>query len=148
MSPKAAAASLRAKGKELVRELRQAEHENAVTGLQVAIEFTTGPYKQRLLSRMGHPYARRHPEPAIDPGVANVQSGALAVGWRKREPRLRDDVLVTSLYNVAPEAMFFDEEAYPQGTREMIARPVQARIRERLSPLRLYALQTAVRKVW
>jgi hypothetical protein len=148
MTPKAAAEVLRAKGKELVRELREAEHENAVTGLQVAIEYSTGPYKQRLLARLGHPYARRHPEPAIDPGVANVQSGKLAVGWRKREPRMRDDALVTSLYNVAPEAIYFDEDAYPQGTTDMIARPVQARIRERLGPLRFYALQTAVRKGW
>ena len=98
--------------------IAQAMKKNAAVVEKKAKQFTQRRfYSLETLRRMGHPYARRAPNPPVKPHIINRQSGAVHAGWRTHYQRTRDGARAT-VSNGAAHAKFL------RGTRVMIARPV------------------------
>jgi hypothetical protein len=148
MNPSQAAREIRRRGVALKRALRRAETASLAEAKAFAVTLSSGPYRPKTLRQMGRPYAKRAPHPPLPPFFINVNSGLLRRSWRSRTGSWNGGSLTSTLYNVAPEATYFDENAYPGGTRAMIARPIQDYIRRKQRPLRLRRLEEAVREVW
>jgi hypothetical protein len=109
---------------------RAAEKEAAEETLKVLRELSSGPYSSARLREMGHPY-RLGGSPPADPAVINAQSGKFRAAWVVQPPRKKADGLSTRIVNTAPYAVYL-----LSGTDRMIARPILARMREKLRPIR------------
>jgi hypothetical protein len=120
--------------------VREAEKASGQYALEEARRLSMGTYSSAMLRALGFPYSRRRPRPPQDPAIINMQSGQFLFGWRLRAPRVDGGVMRTRLVNVAPHAKFL-----PHGTRKMIARPFEKRIRERVETRRLRLMRAALR---
>lgn len=123
--------------------------------LKAADYWSAGPIKQRVLTKMGHPYARRHLSYLFGnrsnggtrkvyglgrvgagfPARINAQRGLFRHGWKVRQQKRGGDEVLT-LLNLSPDARWLTQK----GTRKMIGRPVlQAIVRDiRKRTKRLY----------
>lgn len=122
MSPKEAAVELMRRAALVKANLRDAEGATLRQAQARAKLSSSGPFRQAALDRMGHPYAKRAPNPPLPPSVINVQSGRFRTGFRRRLGRWTNGNLSSTLTNVAPEAKFV---LAPGGTRYMIERPLR-----------------------
>lgn len=139
-SPAKIALVLRRYANALEANVRRAEAESAQEALKIAVELSSGGLSRGKLRALGHPYATRSPRPPGDAAVIHRQSGAFASGWRILAPRKTAKGLVTRLVNSSPQAVLLS-----QGTSRMIARPIIARIRQRLEQKRARLLRAALR---
>jgi hypothetical protein len=87
-----------------------------------AVKATSGTLTPADLRRQGHPYAKRHGSPGLNPNVVNVGSGTLRASWETEGP-LWDETgtLSGSLFNTDPKAGDWLEP----GTATMFARAPQ-----------------------
>lgn len=119
--------------------VRDAEKASGQYALEEARRLSMGTYSTAMLRALGHPYARARPRPPQDPAIINMQSGEFLFGWRLRAPRVDGGVMRTRLVNIAPHAKFL-----PHGTKKMIARPFEKRIRERVMTRRRALMRAAL----
>ena len=75
MTPGQAAAKIARMVERMPVELRRAEEKTVKQGLRIARKWSSGTYSLLALAKAGHPYSRRRPNSAFDPGLINVQSG-------------------------------------------------------------------------
>ena len=129
MTPEEAAKAIERKAQAIRSELAWAQRKNAFALLQVARQYSEGPYSLAELRRMGHPYATRHPAAPLDPAIINRQTGRFAASWRLEEVTAGDGSMLR-LTNDAPYAGFLKT-----GTRFMIARPIEEKIAVETEPL-------------
>lgn len=138
------------------RNIREAEERSGQEYERAAFRYSSGPFTLKQLRRMGHPYARRHPKPLLDPGVINVQSGAFRSAWRRDGPNdvaflgseanpfgASDRGLVTAIYNEDPKAAFLEQ---PDGAPAslMVQRPVDEKIAAAAEPERERRIERAI----
>lgn len=128
-------------GRGLERAARNAERESAQEALRIARQLSSGPLTTAHLRRMGHPYAKRRPNPAIDAAIINVQTGRFRDAWRIIGPRKTSAGLRTRLVNDSPYAGFL-----ASGTATMIERPIEARLRERVQRQRAQSLVRGIER--
>lgn len=117
-------------GRNLERAARDSEMAAAKEALKVARQLSSGPHTAAVLRRMDHPYARGHPSPLLDAAIINVRTGRFKEAWRIVAPRRVGSGLRTRLVNDSPEAAFMG------GTRLMVPRPIEKRIREAVERVR------------
>src|SRR6186997_3006498 len=122
MEPEQIARLLTRAAERLTVEMRKAERASQTQAIELARQYSQGPYSTAELRRLGHPYARRHGAPGLDPSLINRQSGLLARSWRREGPLEKDGGLHTSVFNDAPEAFFMG------GTEKMFERPLPERV--------------------
>jgi hypothetical protein len=139
-SPKQIALALRRRAIGLEAAVREAEKQSAEEALKIARFYSTGLFSLGRLRELKHPY-RKGASPPADPAMINYHAGRFYRGWKVRPPRKSGGGLVTKLVNDSPMARFLLE-----GTRFMIARPILARIRERLKGKRQKFLTAALKK--
>lgn len=95
--------------------------------VRIARKWSDGRLSLKDLRRMGHPYARRHGTPRLNPAMINRQTGAFYNAW---EPDPQADEWTAAIHNTDPKA-----ELYLQpGTSRMFARPVDAEILAEAAP--------------
>lgn len=133
------AATMRAKAAALNRGVYSASRDIARVAKARADWWSSGPYSQRALTRMGHPYARRNTWQATGsslktrkvwkrtvyarrvgqgfPHRVNVQSGDFRSDWRTRVATTADAVSVR-LENRSAHARYLT----PRGTARMMGR--------------------------
>jgi hypothetical protein len=138
------AAYLRRVAQRLPEEVRAAEAASGRELLQACIENSSGLLSSADLRRQGHPYARRHGTPALDPDTVNRQSGAFIHAWRLDGPRSAEGGLVTAVFNVDPKAAAFLES----GTRLMFARGPHRKALRETAPRRSIRLKAAVQRAF
>lgn len=141
MTPGQAASEIEKFSRRLDRELQKAEQDSLTEAAQIAADLSSGPFKQFQLTAMGHPYAVSNPNPPQDAAIINTQTGTFKKAWQTQAGEWDGDSLSNKLVNADRVADWLD-----QGTKKMIARPIQARICERLEPVRLRNLEEAIRK--
>lgn len=154
------AATFEAKRRELLRGVAATLERVESVALERAYWWSSGPYKQRTLTALDHPYARRHvstvtrrgktksvrglPIGVGFPARINVQSGRYREGWRTTK-RGRGNTVSVTLSNATPYAQYLTAA----GTSLMIGRPVLNRIaaavRTKTRPLWLKTHRDAVR---
>lgn len=140
-SPPQISLLLQRRGQQFAAAVREAERQSAQEALQWARTLSSGSLSRRQLRALGHPYAVRAPRPPGDPAIINLQSGRFLASWRVSGPRRTAGGLSTRLVNTAPWARFLSS-----GTGRMIARPILARIRQRLAASRRRRHLQAVRQ--
>lgn len=147
MKPQQAAEALRKKARNLRREVLNAENKNLDIALEVARSLSSGPFSSAALAALGHPYAKGDPNPPADTAIINAQSETgLRENWQKQPVTYRAGKFSGKIYNTSPHAKYFDEKQYPEGTRSMVARPVQKRIREKIQKRRMLRLRQAIKR--
>jgi len=139
MTPAQLAAWCRQAAGRLPPAVRRAEQESLAEGVNLARQYSMGPYSLRMLARMGHPYARRRPRPPMHPGIINLQSGAFIGAWRVEMQQAQAGGLRTAAVNMADYSGFLDT-----GTRLMIRRPLVSLVRHNLQPARRRRLSAAI----
>lgn len=86
--------------------------------LGIAVDLTSGTYSTQELRRMGHPYSRRHPNPAAAPRLPiNRQTGQLQDALRVVLQFAGETVKIWLKVN-HPHAVVLSEK----GTSKMVAR--------------------------
>lgn len=112
--------------------------------LKVAKDLSSGPYKQRTLTRMGHPYARRNPFRigADYPARINVQTGAFRSSW-KTDTRVNLKSISVRVRNTDPKARKWLTE---RGTGRMVGRPVLKALAKRVTKPAQKELRAVPRK--
>lgn len=112
----------------------EAVEEVAQDALEAAQERSSGTVTSGMLQTLDHPYATRHGEPLLDPGIVNIQTGAFASAWRMaRRDSLgqfaaKGDAVMAEIFNEDPKA----EKWLEHGTSRMFARPIWDGITERI----------------
>jgi hypothetical protein len=126
-------------------EIIDAEMATATTGRAIAHAQTMGPFKTAFL-RKHRPglYSRNKPRPPADPALINSQSGVLAQGWRHRQGMRASGDVVTVIENDSESAKWIAGSG--MGRSKMMRRPVEERIAERLTPIRMENLKDALRR--
>ena len=124
------------------RDFRDAEQRTVDDALVIAEGLSSGPHSTADLRRMGHPYARRHGKPLLNPAIINAQTGTFRASWDGESPRPDGDGLTAAIFNTDPKA-----ELLQSGTRTMFARPIDAQIEEDLAPRREARLERALDKL-
>lgn len=110
---------------------------------QGAVSLSSGGYSLEALARLGHPYAKRHPNPPQDPAIINRQTGLFLRSWRTTPLERTLAGLGIKVVNDAPYADYLD-----QGTSLMIRRPIIERLEQRLAPDLLLRIRTALGRWW
>lgn len=130
----------------LETEMRAAEKANLTTTLRAAESLSQGAFSLAQLRALGHPY-RRGGRPPQDPAIINRQSGIFASSWLLVGPYSFEDGIHAEVVNTSPEAEFLRK-----GTRAMIERPFEERIREKVSATverrRLRAIEKALTRAF
>lgn len=120
----------------------EALKDNAKLIFQKSKQFTQRRFHSlEDLRKMGHPYAKRHPHPPIQPHIINRQTGNLHRNWRWNWSRTPDGAVAT-VFNNAFNAPFMRDE---RGTLTMIARPVRAEAIRRTKSFREANMRKALR---
>lgn len=126
------------------REIGRAEQESLKDLDTTAAAQTSGSYSLKQLAKMGHPYAKRHPQPGLPPEILNIQGGSLVEDWRTEEGTWRTSgktgVLKSSLSNQNPAWQWL------KGTTVMVRRSVRQAILGQVLPRRRQRLRQAIRK--
>lgn len=104
--------------------------------LPAAIDASSGDITTAQLRREDHPYAKRHGAPRRDPSRINTQTGSFRSMWRAVGTAIGGQVLNDS--RVA--------DWLEQGTDTMFARPVLARVVDRLDSDAEMALSMAMHR--
>lgn len=138
MTPQAAAKELRARARAVTPAGKTAQRLTLKVMKAQARTASSGPFRSAQLAKMGRPYSKRRPRPPQDRAILNRQSGRLLNGWRTVVGVNVAGRLEGSLFNIAPEARWFDDRLYPRGTKWAIARPIQNYLRSKVR--RLYAI--------
>lgn len=122
------------------REAFEAERESAQEAKRLAEHYSSGPYSQATLTRMGHPYARRAPSPPLPPYFMNRQSGQFFSGWRWYL-LVSGDTISSGIWNHSEHGKFLE-----WGTRLMIERPILEQVEKEMQPKRFARLLAAKRR--
>jgi hypothetical protein len=110
--------------------------------LRAARVLSSGGYTSAMLRRMGHPYAKRAPNPPLPAYMINVQSGKFRDSWRCEVKRVGQQVTLV-VTNDAPYAGYLF-----RGTRLMIERPILVELKKRVEPRLTQAIaQSIIRKL-
>lgn len=141
MTPAQSAQRLRQMQQRLRDGVVKAEADTAREAYQQARRLSGGPFSSADLAQMGHPYARRNPQPPADPALINIQSGRFEAAWQIRLPRWTATGLHTEIRNETPYAGYLDT-----GTQKMIARPLVQRVLDQAEPGRIKRLTAAIRR--
>ena len=116
---KQAAAWFKRKEQSLRNGIPRAEEQNLKDNVSVAKKLSLGPISTVELIILGHPYARRAPNPPQSAFIINYQKGIFYLSWTYYPPVWsQSGDLVSELVNTAPYANFM------RGTRLMIERPI------------------------
>ena len=140
MTPDEAVVKLGNITKAIQAKVREAEKENLREGRKIAQKISSGDISSESLARMGHPYAKRDPNPPQMAAIINRQSGKFWRSWSARLGTWQADKMVSYLVNSAPYAGYLDK-----GTQLMIERPFRELIIKELSPIRKARLEKAVK---
>jgi hypothetical protein len=111
------------------REVESATEDVQKIAMEEAVDLTSGPYTQRDLRRMGHPYSRRRPHGigVSNPERINVTKGRIQRGWRYEFGARKRSV---TLWNVADNARWMTGA----GTRRMVPRRILKALVQRVYP--------------
>lgn len=127
-----AARILAALPKDLKAATLAAEKENLQTAKGELVKATSGTNSKADLRRAGHPYAKRAPNSAFDPAIANTHSGQVPAGWVMTEPSESGDTLTGKAANNTESALWLARAGH--GNSTSVARPivqgVKAKVRE------------------
>ncbi len=107
---------------------REALVETQEEAMQLARDYSSGPYSAKDQRRMDAPYARRHGAASLDPSVINAQTGRFLGSWEAGPVRSEGDGISLSIVNNSPEAEFLG------GTKTMFDRPIGERIEHEVGP--------------
>jgi hypothetical protein len=111
-------------------------------GKKAARDLSSGPYLQRDLTRLGHPYAKRRPNPPLPASIINKQTGVFRRSWKTDEPQIQGRNMVGRLFNNAPHALFL-----LGGPRsKMIPRPIVLAITNHLRDHAMRMVKNAVKR--
>jgi len=127
----------------LLGELTVAESVTLREAHRAAIRASQGPYSAAMLRKMGHPYARRAPNPPGDPGIINRQSGDFALAWSMESPRLQGNRMRSAVRNPAHYAGYLDK-----GTRLMIDRPIRSIVEKSIQRRRMERIKRAIKRAF
>lgn len=144
LTPQQGANQLRRRARRIVTELAKAEAGTADIGVAIARDMSSGTFSTRQLAAMGSPYARRHGGMGVphgDPGVINEQTGAFYRRWFPIKDKRFTNVIFNAVVNDSPIAGYLK-----RGTRTMIDRPIEERVRAFLQPIRVRRIATAIKK--
>lgn len=140
LTPAEAATHLEGVASGLKKAVIDAEKKSVKQAWMLAVSYSVGPFSQSELTKMGHPYARRHGSPRLDPNILNIQTGKFAASWRFEEPTESGDAIVAHLYNIDEKAGRFLE----RGTRYMFARQPHVKVAAAIRGARIDNLSAAV----
>lgn len=139
MSPSDSADLLDRAATQLPLQIKLAETAALHFAQRSAYRHSSGTLSSAALAALGHPFARRHGTPQLDPGEVNVQTDTFRQAWETEGPSEVAGELVGSLYNTDPKAPQLEE-----GTPRVFARPIDAKIVADTAPERLRLLDEAV----
>lgn len=111
---------LQQRARSIERAALKAERQALAEANKVAMSLSEGPYSLQVLAKMGHPYAKRAPNPPMHPGIINIQSGKFRDNWTAEGPFSTGNGVRCRLRNATPYAKYLD-----QGTSKMIRRPIR-----------------------
>lgn len=121
---------------DILPAIRRSEQESGQRMKDRCKYLSIGFLSSAELKQLGHPYARRRPNPPSDPGIINRQTGLFYNSWHYTVQLLASSTRLT-IFNDAPYA------AYMLGTRLMIPRPILEKMFKTEGPLRFARLQAA-----
>lgn len=127
---------------ERMRHRITAEEERSAQDAHAAlVEQSSGTTTTKTLRRMGHPFARRDPQTPMDPSVINAQTGDYRDAWTQQPAEVTRSTVTVRVTNSDRAARFMG------GTRRMVARPIIAAVKERLTADRHRRLRAAADEV-
>lgn len=144
-TPQQVAANLMRRAARVKSELRAAEGQVLDQAKRQAQALSSGPYSLKELRKMGHPYAKRAPNPPMMAGVVNVQSGQFRAAWSRKLGQFGNwwfGGMRSTLTNASPEAGYL--KSGPRS--KMIARPIWNLIGATIRPIRRSKLRAALRR--
>jgi hypothetical protein len=117
------AALMRVRADNLTKEIKDTGDELGKIALARAEWWSSGPYKQSELTRMGHPYAKRNPKRIGQKwaGRINEQTGEFKHGWKWSHVEAGSGDMVGTLSNDSDHAKYLTRD----GTSRMVGRPVR-----------------------
>jgi hypothetical protein len=124
-------------------EIRAAERRSALDTLSVAERLSSGQVSTRQLRRAGHPYARRHGTPLLNPAIINDQGGPFARSWLLRDPQSENGEETTAIVNTDPVGDYL-----ASGTKVMFARPLPDAVVKEVKPRREERVRRAIEKAF
>ena len=92
---------------------------------------------------MGHPFAKRHGQPLLDPGVINVITGEFRNAWTIVAPALAGSDIVGELRNDSWVAQYLQP-----GTQLMFNRPIDDKIATEIDAYRLAQIASATNRLF
>lgn len=119
-------------------QIKLAEAETLHEAQRSAVRHSSGTLSSAALAAMGHPFARRHGTPRLDPGEVNVQGDVFRQRWETEGPQEVGGELRGSLYNTDPKAPELE-----LGTGRTFSRPVTDRVIADVTPRRIQLLDEA-----
>lgn len=140
MSPGAAARHFKASEKAVIKNVTASERQTVKDAKRQAIIFSNGGISTAALRKAGHPFSRRAPNSAYDPGLINSQGGIFKSSFVISAPVVTSSGIVSHVVNVDPKSAFL------AGTKTMIARPLAAKVQAAVQPARVKRAQEAVAK--
>lgn len=124
MTARQASAFYRALAAHQRAELVTALEETAKEARQELVDKSSGTLSLETLRRMGHPFARRKPQPALaDPTVINDQGGGFREAWEALPVETSETGATVRIVNRHEDAQWM------QGTARMIPRRIVAAVR-------------------
>ena len=125
--------------------IRDAENITARQAKQLFLQSSRGPYKQKTLTAMGHPYGRKKSSRImltvanIDPTIINIQSGNFLRRWGVNKCKKSGNKLLTQVLNSSVEAK------YMLGTKRMVPRRIDLRVAKQITAFRINRARIALR---
>lgn len=140
----AASRKLAGAASRLERELMRSERRMLERGNEIARGVSSGPYSLAMLAAMGHPYARRDPNPPMggEAGIINVQTGEFRGAWQTSGPRRMLGAIRSQIVNRSSQARWM------HGTKFMIERPVWRVVTRLLRGPRRQSTRAAILRAW
>lgn len=143
-----AAKDLRKYGRDVERAATKASLKTAQEGLKAAVKSSSGAATQKQLAKEGHPYAVSHLTTGANvgfglstrnPSIINAITGKFRDDWHLAS-RLSDRSV--TIVNFSKVAGYLEE-----GTKYMIARPIETRIIAAMSKVGINNLDREVQKI-
>ena len=127
----------------LYKHLKAAELRTAQFMYDQAKILSSGPLSQRQITKMGHGYAKAHPDPPLPASIINEQTGEFKEGWRiEMFYDSTDGGVMGRLVNDTRHADLI--EAGGTSRSRMIARPIQSIVEKRSQKERVNNIENAI----
>lgn len=135
------ALDLKKASQDILWNLAEAERMTGREALKKAIQYSSGDHTLAALAAIGHPYAKRHGAPRLDPSVINTQTGVFRAAWQFYDLGYNGNAHTVQVQNYSMVAQYLR-----YGTRFMFARPIDQRVVSELAQIRVNNISKAVSK--